>query len=285
MTLNIGSLRSALPYKAEAPLRPEIERTEEEMDISSSWIRYDGIQRQRVTAVLVEPLGDGPFPGLVFLHPFSNDKMFFLGEARQLAGMGVASLLIEAPHKRPTPHRMEPDLKDPRNVRSYYLQMIGDVRRGYDLLEQVDTIDTERFGFVGRDEGADLAGAISALEPRLGAVVCIEGVPRASLYWQHSNRAEAVWLRESLGRLELKRYLQALEEFDAGPLIEHAYADNWLLQFAADDSRADREEIESLQNEFTGPMEVQFFEENQMVAIAETHRGRWLETNLLPRWA
>ena len=284
MTLNVGSLRSALPYKGEAPLRPEIERTEEELDISSSWIRYDGIRRRRVTAVLVEPLGDGPFAGLVFLHPFSGDKMFFLGEARQLAAEGIASLLIEAPHKRPTPHRVTPDIEDARDVRSYYLQMIGDVRRGYDLLEQMDAIDSERFGYVGRDEGADLAGAISALEPRVGSVVCIEGVPRASLYWRHSKRAEAAELRESLDQLALKRYLLAVEDFDAGPLITHAYADNWLLQFAAD-GRADQEEIESFRNEFTGPVEIQCFDEDQMVHVAENHRKHWLEANLLPGWA
>lgn len=285
MTGNIGSLRSALPYEAGAPLRPEIERTEEELDTSSSWIRYDGARRRRVTAVLVEPVGDGPFAGLVFLHPFSGDKMYFLGEAKQLAAVGIASLLIEVPHKRPAPHRLAPDTGDPGNLRAYYLQTIGDVRRGYDLLEQLDGIDAERLGYVGQAEGADLAAAISALEPRLGTVVCIEGVPRASLYWRNSQRPAAIRLRAGLGRLELKQHIRALEEFDACPLIKHTHAGNWLLQFAGDDGRADEEEIQRFRKAFTGAVEVQRFPQDRMTSVAETHRRRWLQTNLRPGWA
>lgn len=283
MSENIGSLSSALGYKAEAPLRPEIERTDEELDVSTSWIRFDGIRRRRVTAVLVEPLGAGPFAGLVFVHPFTADKLFFLAEAKQLAASGIVSLLIEAPDKRPDPHRFTMDIHDPKSVRSYYLQAIGDVRRGYDLLHQLDTIHSGHFGYVGREEGADLAVAVSVLEPRLTAAVCIASIPRRSLYWSHARSAEAARLRDQLGRMGLKRYTRALEEFDAGPLIRHAHAESWLFQFSKSHPRVAEEEVQMLRRESAGTMEVQFSDDELPDEAAALDRRRWLETNLLPR--
>ena len=283
MTENIGSLTSALAYKAAAPLRSEIERTEEELDVSISWIRFDGIRRRRVTAILVEPVGDGPFAGLIFLHPFSGDKMFFLGEAKQLAAGGIASLLIEAPHQRLPPHGLTADLRDPKSVRSYYLQTIGDIRRGYDLLKQLDTIDPEYFGYVGRNEGAGLAPAISALEPRVTTIVSIAGIPRQSVYWVRSNSPEALELRNELGPMALKQYTRGLAEFDAAPLLRHARADNWLFQFATDDDRVPEEEIELLRSQLAKTAEVRFYDEHGLDSAAEIDRGRWLESKLLPR--
>lgn len=283
MTENIGSLASALAYKVAAPLRSEIERTEEELDVSISWIRFDGIRRRRVTAVIVEPVGDGPFAGLIFLHPFSADKLFFLGEAKQLAAGDIVSLLIEAPHQRPAPHRLTADITDPKSVRSYYLQSIGDIRRGYDLLEQLDTIEPEYFGYVGRNEGAGLAPAISALEPRITTIVSIAGIPRQSDYWVHSNDSEALQRREELGPTALKRYTRALAEFDAAPLLAHAHAHNWLFQFATDDDRLSEEEIGLLKGQLAKTAEVRFYDKRGLDSAAEADRGRWLESKLRPR--
>lgn len=283
MTENIGSLTSALAYKAAAPLRSEIERTEEELGVSISWIRFDGVRRRRVTAIIVEPEGGGPFAGLVFLHPFSGDKRFFLGEAKQLATGGIVSLLIEAPHQRPAPHRLTADITDPKSVRSYYLQTLGDVRRGYDLLEQFDTIAPECFGYVGQNEGAGLAPAVSVLEPRVTTVVSIAGVPRQSDYWVRSRDAEALQRRKELGPMGLKRYTRALAEFDAAPLLEHAGADNWLFQFATDDDRVPEEEIELLRHQLARTDEVRFYDEQRLDSAAETDRGRWLESKLRRR--
>jgi len=283
MTGNIGSLASAVAYQATAPLRPEIERTEDELDVSISWMRYDGIRRRRVTAILVEPMGDEPFAGLVFLHPFSGHKTFFLGEAKQLAAKGAACLLIDAPHKRPSPHHMTADIRDPKSLRTYYLQTIGDIRRGYDVLEQLDTIGPGHFGYVGRDDGAGLAPAVSALEPRITTVAFIAGMPRQSAYWLSSNSAEALQTRAELSQTELKQYARVLEEFDATALLGHAHADNWLFQFVTGDDRVTDAEIALLKSASVKPAGFKFYDAQGMGSAAQADRLRWLEGKLRRR--
>ncbi len=280
----VSTLGAALAYDPAAPLRPEIEKTDDELNLSVSRIRYTGIRRQRVTGLLVEPAGDGPFPALVFLHPFSSDKMFFLSEARYLAEEGFISLLIEAPQKRPEPHRLTVDIRNPKSLPAVYMQTIGDIKRGYDILEQLDTVATECFGYVGQDEGGSLASAVSALEPRAKSIIAIAAVPRQSVYWNESEDPAARARRQELGGLELRQYTRALEEFDATTMIKYARAENWLFQFASSDERTSKKELDLLRAELKEDAEIRFYDDTGMESIVPvTDRMHWLQSKLAPR--
>ena len=285
MSETISTLTSAIPYKPDAPLRPEIEKTEEELDISISYLRYEGIRQRRVSAVLVEPMGDGPFPALALLHPFAANKMFFFAEAKALAAEDFVALLVEAPHKRAAPHGAELDIRDPKSLRSYYLQTMGDIRRGYDLLEQLDTVDSGQLGYVGQSEAAALAPAISAVEPRIGTVVSIAGIPRESAYWQNSAAPAAVQRREELGRLELRRLTDALAGFDAVSLLAHARAHDWLFQFGNADEHIPDQEVEELRSHLPEAASILVYEDDhEMESLrARTDRRQWLTDKLHAR--
>jgi hypothetical protein len=60
-------------------------------------ISWTGLAQDRIKAFLVTPSGTGSVAGIVFVHPGPGDRSTFLGEARELAGMGAACLLIDAP--------------------------------------------------------------------------------------------------------------------------------------------------------------------------------------------
>lgn len=281
----ISTLNSAIPYRADAPLRPEIEKTEEELDISVSYLRYEGIRQRRVSAVLVEPMGHGPFPALALLHPFAADKMFFFAEAKTLAAEGIVALLVEAPHKRSAPHIAELDIRGPKSMRSCYLQTMGDIRRGYDLLEQMETVASEQLGYIGQNEAAALAPAISAVEPRIGTVVSIAGIPRESAYWQNSNAPAAVQRREELGRQELRLLTDTLAGFDAVSLLAHTRAHDWLFQFGNADEHIPDQEVEELRSHLPEAASILIYEDDHEMESprARTDRRQWLTDKLHAR--
>jgi len=276
----ISALESALPYDPDAPLRPGIERTSEELQVSVSWLRYTGIRKRRVTSILVEPEQGGPCPGLVCLH---EARTSFLSEARALAADGFVSLLIDAPAMRPEPYTVKPDLHDPKSVRASYLQSIGDVRRGFDVLAQLEAVDRRRLGYVGRHYGADLAAAVAVLEPRVKAVVSIAGMPRQSGFWRESKHPMVMKRTEELGRRGVERLADAIADFDVITVIENAALIDWLFQFVIEDDLILSADTERLKRVAPEGARFSFHEDGRSLESIrpETERRRWLEEKLL----
>ncbi len=100
----------------------------------------------------IVPSGEGPFPGIIFVHWGQGNRTKFLSEALLLARVGAESLLIDGVFNRPG--SLNDDFNHPEKEKQGYIQLVTDVRRGVDLLQSRSEIDSKRIAYVGHSYGA-----------------------------------------------------------------------------------------------------------------------------------
>jgi dienelactone hydrolase len=163
-------------YDPQLPLDiEEITIIDKENAISVHDISYNGTADYRVPAYLVVPPGEGPFPGVLFMHQGFGSRNSFLDEAVDLANKGVVSLLVH--HDS---WRAEAD---------NYHQIVVSLRRGVDLLAARQGVDSGRLGYVGHSWGATFGGILADVDGRFRTYILIAGVPSFSVIW---DKAELV---------------------------------------------------------------------------------------------
>lgn len=238
-----------------------------------------------MTAILIEPSADGPHPGLLFLHPAGGSKNNFLSEGKDLSAVGFVCLLIDAPFKRPQSDRVIADIQDPRSVYANYMQCVGDVRRGFDVLGQLASVDSGRLAYVGKNYGATLAAAISVVEPRARAIVAIAGLPRQSVFWQTAEHPAAQERRAVLGDQGVTAYVNAIVELDMIALMPETRARHWLFQFGRRDDWIPKAEIVALRSVLPHHAHVVCYDDGHAMESPEAKmdRQRWLEKSLYDR--
>lgn len=168
---------SIFSYDLDAPIELQERSRESVRGASLRDVTYVSPAGGDVSAYLVVPSGEGPFPGVLFLHWGAGDRSEFLAESLQLATAGAASLLIDAPHNRPgwVPFAFG---AEPDKERDYFVQMVRELRRAVDVLVNSGFIDPLRLGYVGHSLGATVGGSFAAVEPRVGTFVLMGGLPR-----------------------------------------------------------------------------------------------------------
>jgi pimeloyl-ACP methyl ester carboxylesterase len=133
-------------------------------------ISYESPKGGWVAAFLVTPPGEGPFAGVIFLHPGGGDRSYFLDEAKKLAKRGAVSLLLEDNFSA------KGEIADHDRI----TRIIVDLRRAVDLLTARSDVDPHRIGFVGHSYGANLGGVLAGVEHRIAAYVFMSGNARMS---------------------------------------------------------------------------------------------------------
>jgi len=223
---------------------------------------YDSWDGHRVKALLTEPLKPGTSPALIFAHPFSGDVTTFLPDAISYAKAGFISLIIEAPFKRKKPYLMEMDLKNPKTVRAGYLQWIGDIIKGYDLLEQSVIVDQQKMGFIGRNIGASLTGILTAVEERVQATAYQAGLPQLSHFWK-SGDSWAVYKREQeVGRESLNELAVQVADMDFLANIGDSHCASWLCQFGDQDHWIPPNMIQLLGKEIPTKSDIRIYDDD-----------------------
>lgn len=173
-TLPYEKLVHLFDYDRTASLHVQ-ERSESDRDgVKIHDISY-ATQGGRVTAYLVAPPGQGPFPGVVFLHWGGGNRSEFLDEALQFAKRGVVSLLIDAPWNWRG--------FVPRSPDDTPVQTVISIRRAVDLLVSRPDVDANRLGYVGHSLGATWGGVLAGVEKRITAYVLMAGYARPSVYY------------------------------------------------------------------------------------------------------
>jgi dienelactone hydrolase len=131
-----------------------------------------------VTAYLVVPSGQGPFPGVIYGHwcmPGSEKKnrAEFLDEAIVLAHSGVISLLPD--HVIVHPGFVEDST--PLNEQQIAVEVQQDVnlRRAGDLLLARKDVDPKRLAYVGHSCDGSAGGFLSGIHKRFKAFVIMAG--------------------------------------------------------------------------------------------------------------
>ncbi len=123
----------------------------------------------RVPGFLYTPLGDGPFAGIVLLHGMPGNRHNSTWLAERLARTGAVVLAITAPFARPEDRPRERPITLTATDRVEQIQLIQDLQRAVDLLEQYPKVDSERLGLQRRELWAAMGGLFAGVERRLRA--------------------------------------------------------------------------------------------------------------------
>src|SRR5206468_6338745 len=139
------------------------------------------------------------------MHWGLGERHAFLDEAKSLAKLGVASLLIDAPFVR-----RGNQLSEAADLR----QCVIDVRRGLDFLAKRRRIDTTRIAFVGLSYGAHVGALLLAEEPRFRAFVLM------GAFASNADAMRKLPLPTGVTREQMDHDLSEIEPLDAGRFVK-----------------------------------------------------------------
>ncbi|MBN1667504.1 MAG: dienelactone hydrolase family protein [Anaerolineales bacterium] len=226
----------------------------------------------RVPALLILPQGQGPFAGLLYLHPGGNGlgRHSFLQEASLVAQAGTAALLVAAPYARA---EERPVFQFNQQDRSDFIQAVVDLRRGVDLLAARTDIDPDRIGCVGFSYGAVLAALLAGVEERLRAYLIWAG----GAYLAPMLRS----LAKTLSPVELENYLEQMAVFDPVDHIGRAAPAALLFQNGRQDQGLPQTEVEALYQAASQPKQIAWYAAGHALnGRACQDRFAWLQEQL-----
>lgn len=230
---------------------------------------------RRITGEVVEGKGDVWHPAVLYVHwlgdPKTTNHTEFEQEAVQFAGVGVTSLLIDAPwSQNGWFERMgasaDDDIAFTRNT-------VVDLRRGLDLLGQLPHVDKDRLGFVGHDFGAMFGILTASVDHRPAAWVFM--TPNSSL------GAWYLWEKTPPNR---DAYLARLSQFDLAPYAAriHTSGGGVEYQFSNNDEYVTHANGQALFDATPGPKDIQWFNAGHALdENAESDRFVWLESRII----
>ena len=220
----------------------------------------------RITAYYVTPPGDGPFPGVIFMHGSPGQRVTFLGEAIELAQRGIASVLPDAPFARdPRPPDVDFTDGDPARL----AQLVVELRRAVDFLVEQDEIDAGRLGFVGFSWGGSLGANFAGVERRVGSFVLTSGVPRLS---EHLAR-----IGEERGIKGLEDYAELIRPYDAVEYLGDVAPNAVYFQFGEQDDAPSPEQGQEQMDAASDPKQIHFYDAgHELNDEARADRANWL---------
>ncbi|RLF06220.1 MAG: hypothetical protein DRK00_02255 [Thermoprotei archaeon] len=189
-------------YDKSEPLNPEITKVGEEDTFTVYKVYYDSVNHVRVPALLIVPkIGKPPYPCIIFLHGYGGSKEDAILLARVAAPRGYAIFSIDAVYhgerRVPGKELYSRDLEDSRRG---IIQTVIDLRRGVDLLETLDFIDSNRIGYAGGSMGGIIGAIFVGVEPRIKAAVIVVGGGNMTLMLQKSTHPAIPPIREYIAK-------------------------------------------------------------------------------------
>ncbi|MEI7857634.1 MAG: hypothetical protein WCH85_09045 [Methanomicrobiales archaeon] len=235
-----------------------------------SWV---GLSQDRIKGYLVEPEGKESVAGIVFVHPGPGDRSPFLDEARELAGMGAACLLIEPPWSDGARFGCRAMSSTPEELRTWYVQMAVDLRRSLDLLETFPRVDKDRIGFVGHSFGALFGGILSGVEKRISSSVLMAGVG--------SFTDVAVLNIPDLKGEPLETFRVVMDPIDPVHYLGHAAPSSLFFQFGRNDAFFPKQKFLDFSGAALDPKHVRWYDaDHYLDAAARIDRREWLGNRL-----
>ena len=223
------------------------------------------------TIVLPPASARGPHPAILFLHwygppnPTSN-RTQFLAEAVELAGAGVASLLVDTPWTRERWFGTRDSARD----YEFSVQMAKDVRRALDVLLAQPNLDQTRIAVVGHDFGAMWGALAVAADPRVTHFAYAAGAPSFTDWYLYTPKREGADRDAFVAKLAPLDPIAFLPKIAPRPV---------LLQFGTIDPHVKNEAATALANAAKEPKTVKIYEgaEHELTYQARVDRIAWLK--------
>jgi cephalosporin-C deacetylase-like acetyl esterase len=232
-------------------------------------VTYAG-PKGRISAFLVLPDGDGPFPAVRFVPGAPGARYPFFTESLELARRGIASLLPDPPYTRPP---IEDVVNFTPEDRDGIVQEVTEMRRGIDLLVSCKDIDPNRLGYVGFSWGGSLGAIFAAVERRVGSFVLMSAIPHLS--------ADMRRLGEERGETDLAAYEEVMEPIDAVNYLPHVAPNAVFLQFGSQDTRPSPADGHEAADATSKPKEAKWYDaEHELNDQARADRESWLAERL-----
>jgi dienelactone hydrolase len=165
--------------------------------------------KDRIEAYLVRPAkAHGRLPAVVYLHGAQGDRTELLVQSTWLAARDAIALVITAPStasQEPAGLKGVPFLRWEQQIQA---RDVVAVRRAVDLLASRKDVDPARIGFVGWSSGSHTGGILSAVEPRLRALVLMSGgVAPVEVYAALARPDQRPEIRHYLGSIDPLAFL------------------------------------------------------------------------------
>jgi hypothetical protein len=158
------------------------------------------------------------------------------------------------------------------------VQLIMDIRRGVDLLQQQFSMLPEHLGYVGHSYGATFGGSLAGIERRMNAYVFMAGFYSMTEVMRTSLKPAIVKNRESVPPEEFDAYLTALAPLDASHSIGHVSPSSLFFQFARIDDFVSIEDGQRYFELASEPKQIAWYDNcnHELNAQARLDRVIWL---------
>jgi len=265
-----AELLSLYDYDASAPFDVQEVKSEQKDGATVHDLSYAG-PSGRITAFLVVPEGEGPFPAVLFMPGAPGARFTFYTEAVELAKRGIVSLLPDPPYARPP---IEDVVEFKPADKDGIVEEIVEMRRGIDFLVSRDEVDPSRLGYVGFSWGASLGSDFAAVERRVGSFVLMSAIPRLS--------ADMRRLAEEQGVAgNLAAYENAMKPIDALSYLPHVAPNALFLQFGNEDTRPSPEQGREVEAAASSPKQAKWYDGgHELNDEAKRERDDWLAERL-----
>jgi dienelactone hydrolase len=268
-------LAATFAYDAKAPLAVEQAGVESRGGAAVHDLSFASPRGGRVPAYLVVPPGKGPFAGIVYMHWGQGNRSEFVAEALLAARAGAASIMIDAPYRRPE-HRASPCEE---GAREEYVHLVTDLRRAVDVLLDRAPVERARLAYVGHSLGATWGGTLAAVEPRLQSHVLMGGLPSLA----EAMRGRARDTRRPPAELQkLEACLTKLEPIASVHHVGKAPPAAVFFQFARVDRFISQQAAQRYHDAARAPRSIKWYEGGHEFAdpAALVDRLAWLEKRL-----
>jgi predicted esterase len=243
----------------------------------------DGIETQllviqtpfgyRRVAELYSPQMARARAAILYLHWYEpgspdSDRSQFQEEAKELAGCGAVSLLIETMWSDRDFFIKRTQMEDLQNS----IEEAINIRRAIDLLLSQANIDEKRFALVGHDFGGMYGVLAGSLDQRPSHYVVMAATPRFPDWYLYGPKLEGQTREEFIHQFSSLDPIAHVANLSPAPV---------LFQFGADDPHVPQERAEEFFRAAGPPKEMRWYEAGHGLDEAATvDRKHWLKEKL-----
>jgi dienelactone hydrolase len=224
----------------------------------------------RARALLVEPLGSGPFPAVLMMPGSNQLPESFRPTALELAKRGAIVVVTDQSQTRPG---HTPLFAFTATERDEFVQTVIDLRRAVDMLAARSDIDPRRLAFWGFSHGAFIGGILAGVERRVGSYVLQSG---AGADYLRSNAPKRLRDPETL-----RAYLATIASIDPNLYIAHASPSAVFLQNGSLDRTYTAAGVAAWQTAASEPKKIATYQaDHPLDAVASADAFAWLASRI-----